>query len=316
MLRRNVVRRRRASCAMRYGRGKSVAFCFAYDGSPRRAPFNRALAAQQFAGLFSVPHLRLSSRPSSFRMCREMIEDVLSWLLTPVSGASEHYIATSIAWHGRLMVAAMGVLMPPVVLVARFYKVTPGQDWPRRLDNPFWFITHRRWGHVIGAIVVIGFGVALAGRGLVAPWSNLHAATGWLVLLLVAVQIVGAWLRGTHGGPIEPISRRRKPPDEWPGDHFSMTPRRIMFEYIHKAAGYLLIVLTFAAIPSGLLIVDAPRWMPITMGLWWVLMLGVFVWLQASGRCLDTYQAIWGPDPALPGNRRKPIGLGIVRRPP
>jgi hypothetical protein len=253
---------------------------------------------------------------SNVLVCLEMIEDAVLWLLTPVSGASEHYIAASIAWHGRLMVLGLGVLMPPVVLVARFFKVTPGQDWPRRLDNPFWFITHRRWGHIIGAFVAAGFGFALVERGVVAPWSNPHAAAGWLVMVLVAIQIVGSWLRGTHGGPVEPITRRQKPPEEWPGDHFSMTRRRIVFEYIHKAAGYVLFVIMLVAIPSGLLLVDAPRWMPIAMGLWWALMFGIFAWLQASGRCVDTYQAIWGPDPALPGNRRKPIGFGIVRRPP
>jgi hypothetical protein len=37
--------------------------------------------------------------------------------------------------------------------------------------------------------------------------------------------------------------------------------------------------------------------------------------LQRAGRCIDTYQAIWGLDPDLPGNRRRPIGFGIVRRP-
>jgi hypothetical protein len=35
---------------------------------------------------------------------------------------------------------------------------------------------------------------------------------------------------------------------------------------------------------------------------------------QRAGRCIDTYQAIWGPDPAHPGNRRPPVGWG-VRRP-
>ena len=36
--------------------------------------------------------------------------------------------------------------------------------------------------------------------------------------------------------------------------------------------------------------------------------------LQRQGRCIDTYQAIWGPDPRHPGNRLKPVGWG-VRRP-
>jgi hypothetical protein len=220
-----------------------------------------------------------------------------------------------IAWHGRLMVLGMGVLMPPVIIVSRFYKITPGQDWPRRLDNPFWFKTHRRWGHIIGAIVAAGFAFVLAALGSQLPW-NLHTATGWVVLLLVLIQVVGSWLRGTHGGPINPITRRERPPAEWPGDHFSMTQRRVVFEYTHKAAGYVLLTFSLVAIPTGLLVADAPRWMPITMGVWWLLMLGVFIWLQGSGRCVDTYQAIWGLDPQLPGNRRKhPIGFGISRKP-
>jgi hypothetical protein len=245
----------------------------------------------------------------------KMIEDIFRWLLTPISGSSEHYIAASIAWHGRLMVLGMGLLMPPVLIVARFFKVTPGQDWPRRLDNPFWFITHRRWGHIIGLIVVAGLAFVLAAYGWQPPWQSLHAATGWLVMVLVVVQVAGSWLRGTHGGPIEPLTRRQRPPEEWPGDHYSMTRRRIVFEYTHKLSGYVLLLLTLVAIPTGLLAADAPRWMPIAMGIWWLAMLGVFVWLQRAGWCIDTYQAIWGLDPNLPGNRRRPIGFGIVRRP-
>jgi len=244
-----------------------------------------------------------------------MIDSAFDWLLTPISGSSEHSIAPSVAWHGRLMVLAMGLLMPPVIIVARFFKVTPGQDWPRRLDNPFWFLTHRRWGHVIGLIVAAGLGFILVAYGWRPPLSNLHAAAGWLVIVLVFVQVVGSWLRGTHGGPIDPLTRKPRPPEQWPGDHYCMTPRRIVFEYSHKSAGYLLVATTLVAIPSGLFAADAPRWMPIAMGLWWLVMLGIFVSLQRAGRCLDTYQAIWGLDAELPGNRRPPIGFGIVRRP-
>jgi hypothetical protein len=244
------------------------------------------------------------------------INSIVRWLFTPISGSSEHHIAASIAWHGRLMVLGMGLLMPPVIIVARFFKITPHQDWPNRLDNPFWFVTHRRWGHIVGFIVVAGVAFVLVDFGWRSPWRNLHTTTGWIVLALVAVQIVGSWLRGTHGGPIHPFTRRRRAPEEWHGDHFSMTKRRIVFEYIHKSAGYILLALSLVSIPTGLIAADAPRWMPITMGAWWILMLGVFAWLQRTGRCADTYQAIWGVDPELPGNRRQPIGFGIVRRTP
>ena len=92
-----------------------------------------------------------------------------------------------------------------------------------------------------------------------------------------------------------------------------MTRRRIIFEYLHKYVGYALLLLVVAAISTGLIAADAPRWMPILMGVWWMVMLRLFVWLQTAGRCIDTYQAIWGLDPNLPGNRRRPIGLGIAR---
>jgi hypothetical protein len=258
------------------------------------------------------------------------IEGVVRWLLAPISGSSEHHIAASISWHGRLMVLGMGLLMPPVVIVARFFKVTPRQDWPCHLDNPVWFVTHRRWGHAIGLIVAGSLAFVLAAESWHSRWHSLHtapgwlhaatgwlhAATGWVVVVLVLIQVVGSWLRGTHGGPVDPFTRQRRPPNEWPGDHFSMTRRRIVFEYVHKSAGYLLLALSLVAISSGLVAADALRWMPIVMGIWWVLMLGTFVWLQRKGRCIDTYQAIWGLNPNLPGNRRQPIGFGIVRAPP
>ncbi len=244
------------------------------------------------------------------------IAAALRWLFTPMSGSSEHYIPASIAGHSRMMMLGMGLLMPPAILVARFCKVTPRQDWPRHLDNPFWFVTHRRWGHVIGLMVAAGLGFILYAHGWQPPWRSMHTASGWVVIVLVLIQVVSSWLRGTHGGPIDPFTRKPRSADQWFGDHFSMTKRRIVFEYIHKYAGYVLLALTLVAIPTGLLAADAPRWMPIAMGIWWLIMLGVFVWLQRGGWCIDTYQAIWGLDPALPGNRRRrPIGFGIVRKP-
>ena len=44
-----------------------------------------------------------------------------------------------------------------------------------------------------------------------------------------------------------------------------------------------------------------------------MLLLMVAVRLQRAGRCIDTYQAIWGPDPCHPGNSRGVIGWGIRR---
>ena len=91
-----------------------------------------------------------------------------------------------------------------------------------------------------------------------------------------------------------------------------MTRRRIIFEYVHKGAGYLLLAMTVVALCTGLTAADARRWMPLVLGVWWLVMAGVFASLQRAGSCIDTYPAIWGLDPDLPGNRR--IGFGIVRR--
>ena len=100
------------------------------------------------------------------------LPEFLHWLATPISGASDHAIAMPLAWHGRLMVPAMGLLTPPLIILARFFKVTPRQDWPRRLDNPFWFVTHRRWGHIVGVLVAVAMGFVVAERGLQLPLRN------------------------------------------------------------------------------------------------------------------------------------------------
>ena len=74
----------------------------------------------------------------------------MNWLLSQNNGAAAYSIPPGIAWHGCFMVLAWVVLMPVGFLVARFYKITPRQDWPRWLDNPFWFRNHRRLGYAIG----------------------------------------------------------------------------------------------------------------------------------------------------------------------
>jgi heme A synthase len=240
--------------------------------------------------------------------------EIMDWLLTPLSGSNVHSVSDSFAWHGRLMVLGMGVLMPPMVIVARYFKIMPKQDWPRQLDNPFWFVTHRRWGHIIGICVLLGLVFAASGKHWALRFTNFHSASGWAVVLLVLVQIVGAWLRGTHGGPVDPFTHKRRPPEKWAGDHFDMTKRRIIFEYVHKVAGYIAIAFSVAAIVSGLVAADAPRWMPLVMIAWWLAIFGEALRLQRTGRCVDTYQAIWGVDPRLPGNQRRPIGFGILHR--
>ncbi|WP_233259577.1 cytochrome b561 domain-containing protein [Ramlibacter sp. WS9] len=227
-----------------------------------------------------------------------------AWLLTPVSGRAVHEIALWASWHGRLMVLAWGVALPLGVLVARFFKVTPRQDWPRELDNKLWWHAHRglQWGGVL--LMTAGAWLAWGqGRGATAA-AQWHAALGWTLLALGWLQVMGGLARGSKGGPTDAQLR---------GDHYDMTRWRCVFERLHKGLGYTALLAAAVAITLGLWVADAPRWMWLGIGLWWVVWIGAFAVLQLRGRCVDTYQAIWGPALEHPGNRRPAIGWGVRR---
>jgi Eukaryotic cytochrome b561 len=230
--------------------------------------------------------------------------DWLTWLLLPLSGNTNHELSFWVSWHGRIMVLCWGVLLPLGVLAARFFKVMPSQNWPATLDNKIWWKAHLH-GQA-AAIVLALVGVALiwntaGGATLMAQW---HGYMGWAVTALGVLQAVAGFLRGSKGGPLESNIR---------GDHYDMTPRRNAFERTHKSVGYAALLLALSTVFMGMLVADAPRWMLLTISLWWLALIAGFVWLQKQGRCIDTYQAIWGPNAAHPGNRIAPIGWGVKR---
>jgi hypothetical protein len=208
------------------------------------------------------------------------------------------------------MVAAWGIAIPCGILIARFHKVRPGQDWPRELDNRFWWRWHRMLQYSAMACATAAMAIIwnhLTGN---TQTKHLHAVLGWIVMITGWLQILGASLRGSKGGPTDEFAVA----GSLNGDHYDMTFRRRCFEYLHKAGGYAAAAGSVMTILLGLNITRAPHWMWITLLLWWVILVIYFVRLQRLGRCVDTYQAIWGPDPRLPGNRQRPIGWG-VRRP-
>ena len=47
-----------------------------------------------------------------------------------------------------------------------------------------------------------------------------------------------------------------------------------------------------------------PRRMWLALIMWWITIVCLFFILQKRGMAVDTYQAIWGPDPRHPGNQR------------
>lgn len=233
---------------------------------------------------------------------------MMEWLLAPMDPGAPHEVGGYLSWHARLMVLAWGILAPLGVFVARYFKVLPGQDWPQALDNHLWWNTHRICQYSACVLMLVGLWLIL-NAGPITYRPGPHALLGWSALALALVQIMGGILRGTKGGPTDPA-----PDGTLRGDHYDMTPRRLAFEYIHKSAGYLGLALAVAAILTGLWQANAPNWMWLVLVLWWLGLLVASVRLQRRGMAVDTYQAIWGPDPRLPGNQRKPIGVGVSRR--
>lgn len=229
----------------------------------------------------------------------------MDWLFASLDPSRPHDVGWAVSWHARTMVFAWGILSPLAILTARFLKVLPWQNWPQELDNKLWW--HCHWiGH--SAVIVLSLvGLLLVcGDSLIAP--GLHGVMGYLLLSMAAFQVLSGILRGSKGGPTATA------PDGSPrGDHYDMTPRRLAFEMMHKTVGYTVLVLTVVVIVQGLWLANAPRWMALTLSVWWVGWTSLYIQLQRNGWAVDTYQAIWGPGTEHPGNRRKSQGWGMVR---
>ncbi len=239
-----------------------------------------------------------------------MWELALDWLLAPIEPSRAHLVDGLTSWHVRLMVLAWGVSLPLGVPIARYFKVLPSQDWPRELDNKTWWRGHLflQWGGAV--LTLFGFGQIIAKVGKLAFADSPHHVLGWVTICLLGVQVLGGVFRGSTGGPARPASD-----GSLHGDHFDMTLRRKVFVVVHKMVGYLALLLGAATITSGLWMANAPVWMWISIGGWWMFLIGAAVMFQRQRRSIDTYQAIWGPSLELPGNKIRPIGFGIYRRP-
>ncbi len=235
---------------------------------------------------------------------------MMDWLFAAIDTSRAHLVSDTVAWHGRIMVAAWGILFPSGILIARFMKTTPKQNWPEKLDSQVWW--HSHW-------IIQSCGAALVAFAVWLIWNNsgastaawIHRTMGWIVVSFCIVQFLAGWLRGSKGGPTE-IARN----GSLHGDHYDMTPRRLAFEYIHKFLGYFALLFAWTTTFLGMWVANGPIWMFIILTVWFSTLITIFAILQKHGMALDTYQAIWGPDPELPGNQRKPIGLGVQRKAP
>lgn len=227
---------------------------------------------------------------------------LLSWMTWGITGRPHVTPLPWVYWHARLMVAAWTICFPAAALIARFFKVLPQQDWPRQLDHKLWWHCHRYLVSLGGPLTIVAVLIAYMHGFTRTAVETIHAVIGFTLVALVCLQIASGLLRGSKGGPTHATLR---------GDHYDMSLRRLLFEYIHKYLGWAVIGLAAAETYLGLWMVNAPRWMVSVISLWWLFFLVCFSLLQTSGRCIDTYQAIWGPDLVHPGNRRRPIGWGI-----
>jgi hypothetical protein len=242
-----------------------------------------------------------------------MLEIVFNWLVSPISGNVYHSINSNTAAHGRIMVFVWSFAIPISVFIARFFKVTPKQSWPHQLDNKFWWHTHRYINYSSVFLTLLGIVLVWKQDQYEGISRQFHYLFGCIVAILCLLQLVSSWFRGTKGGPTAPRLNKDGEIVDLYGDHYFMTPKRILFERIHKFIGHLCWLLGIAVTALGLAVADAPRWMWLFLIFWWVSLI-IFFWvLQTKGFCIDTYQAIWGPDSTLPGNKVKPNGMGIHR---
>lgn len=222
---------------------------------------------------------------------------IWDWLLSPADPARAHDVGVALSWHARTMVLGWGVLAPSAVIAARYFKVLPGQKWPKELDNKTWWRWHWISQSLVLVLSAIGLGLILVSEQNTGT-AILHRTFGYSVLVLGLFQALSGLLRGSKGGPTS-----RAADGSLRGDHYDMTLRRQLFETYHKLLGYIALILMIGAFVSGLWQANAPKWMWIFLSSWWLGLLFVAFVLEKRGWAFDTYQAIWGPDPSHPGNR-------------
>lgn len=197
-------------------------------------------------------------------------------------------------WHGGLMVLAWFVLLPGGALIARFFKVLPGQDFPAVLDSRAWWRAHLLLQYAGSAVAAAALWIAWDALDGVWDWSEPHVLIGTAVMALCALQVGSGLLRGTKGGPTDTHADPADP-TTWRGDHYDMTLRRRLFEGWHKRAGYAAFLLALPAAWLGLQLVGTPPWTGLLLLAQAAAFVAVFAVLTRRGRRTDTWTAIWGP---------------------
>jgi len=126
--------------------------------------------------------------------------------------------------HGSLMLVGWGFLLPLGVVIASQLK---------GYKNPLWFKLHR-------AIQLVGLSIALGAFTIalvqLSPFGgNLHGSLGVTVMALGLAQPLNAFIR-PHPMP--------------------KTPKRALWELVHKGSGYIAVALAGATIITGIVLFD------------------------------------------------------------
>lgn len=237
----------------------------------------------------------------------------VAWFTAPIRAGLAEPVNAADGWHGVLMMIAAGGVLPFALLITRYWKIVPGQDWPRALDHPLWWRVHRLMGYGSAAGVLAGFAFVFHGMSVDAYLLHPHAWSGWLAGVMLLALLINGWLRGTMGGPGHRQRGTLVHLHELPGDHYDMTRRRRWFERTHKTLGYSLMAVFAISLFTGLWHVAAPRWALLLLAGWWLLLLSLAFRWERQGRVVDGYQAKWGPGMNHPGNRIPVLGWGSRR---
>lgn len=200
-------------------------------------------------------------------------------------------ITPAMAVHAGLMIASWSVLIPAGGVIARYFKVTPGQDFPRVVDNLVWWHWHRALQY--SGIVLSTGGVLLVLLDTGGRFGTVHGRLGLAVMAIGWIQVLSAWSRGTRGGPTDRRADRERP-ETWRGDHYDMTLRRRLFEHVHKRGGWAAIGLADVAMLLGAGLAGSPGWLMLVLGLLHGAMFCAVLDGVLRGRWVDTYTALWG----------------------
>jgi len=209
-----------------------------------------------------------------------------------------------LASHAIIMAATWGVMVPVSLVITRFFKVMPGQNYPQEINNSFWMRTHRVMSTTVIFVATAGAGLAVWALGGISLAST-HAQWGFAVVVLGWLQLFIALQRGTHGGPWG-LSRNVEnilPRDQWFGDHYNMTLRRRIFEVVHIWTGYPTAIAGLVAVALGIDGYGLAWPWQVAYGAWVLAILLAYWKFTRDRRRVPTYQSIWGLAPEHPGNR-------------